>query len=216
MSASTTEAPGTKASRSVGEWERAFWLAFEHSSNGIALVDEHRRFVAVNDALLATVGATREQIVGRSVIDAIPASERQRAQREWHEFLRSGRDYSGGGPIVRADGAEVEVEVAARLMTAGEHRVAICVVTSASRSGRSLSPARGLPQVLTEREREVVTLIALGHSTPQIAETLHIAGSTVRTHVRNAMGKLCAHTRAQLVAMVVSRNDIFYPPLSQN
>jgi PAS domain S-box-containing protein len=218
MSVSTTEAPRTMALRSFGEWERAFWLAFEHSSNGIALVDEHRRFVAVNDALLATLGATREQIVGRSVIDAIPASERQRAQREWDEFLRSGGDYSGGGPIVRPDGAEVEIEVAARLMTAGARRVAICVVTSASGSGRSLPPGRGSPQLLTERltqrEREVVMLIALGHSTPQIAEMLHISGSTVRTHVRNAMAKLCAHTRAQLVAIVLSRNDIIYPPLS--
>jgi DNA-binding CsgD family transcriptional regulator len=56
---------------------------------------------------------------------------------------------------------------------------------------------------LTEREREVVTLIALGRETAQIAEELHISPETVRTHVRNAMSRLGAHTRAQLVAMVL-------------
>lgn len=199
--------------RSGGGWERAFWLAFERSSNGIALVDEQRRFVEVNDALLAIVGGTRDAILGSSVIDAIPPSERPRAQREWHAFLHSGGDYSGGGPIVRLDGSEVEIEVAARLITIGERRRAICVVTSASGSGPSVKPGTGPEQLLTRREREVVTLIALGRLTPQIAAELHISGETVRTHVRHAMSKLGASTRAQLVAVVLSRDDTFYPAL---
>ena len=50
----------------------------------------------------------------------------------------------------------------------------------------------------------MVTLIALGHETAQIAQELHISVETVRTHVRNAMSKLGAHTRAQLVAVVLT------------
>jgi len=199
--------------RSGEGWERAFWLAFERSSNGIALVDEQRRFVEVNDALLEIVGGSRRGIVGTSVINAIPSSERPRAQREWDAFLRSGGDYSGGGPIVRVDGAEVEIEVAARLMTMGEERLAICVVTSVSGSGPSVKPDTGPERLLTQREREVVTLIALGRLTAQIAEELNVSGDTVRTHVRNAMSKLGARTRAQLVAIVLSRDDTFYPAL---
>ena len=196
-----------------GGWERAFWLAFERSSNGIALVDEQRRFVEVNDALLAIVGGSRPEILGRSVIDAIPSSERPRAQREWDAFLRSGGEYSGGGPIVRQDGAEVEIEVAARLITLPEGRLAICVVTSGPGSSPSLKPSTGSGQPLTQREREVLTLIALGRLTPEIAEELHISGQTVRTHVRNAMSKVGARTRAQLVAIVLSRDGTFYPEL---
>jgi DNA-binding NarL/FixJ family response regulator len=56
---------------------------------------------------------------------------------------------------------------------------------------------------LTERESEVVTLIAMGLDTGDIAAELHISPETVRTHVRNAMGKLGVHTRAQLVATVL-------------
>ena len=38
----------------------------------------------------------------------------------------------------------------------------------------------------------------------EIAKVLNISSETVRTHVRNAMTKLGAHTRAQLVALVLS------------
>jgi len=62
-----------------------------------------------------------------------------------------------------------------------------------------------VPVELTEREREVVVLIALGLETGGIAEELTISVDTVRTHVRNAMAKLGAHTRAQLVAVVMSQ-----------
>lgn len=101
----------------------------------MALVDEQRQFVEINDALLSILGARRGEIMGASVVDAIPSSERALAQREWDAFLRSG-EYSGGGPIVRLDGQEVEIEVAARLTAVGGRPLAVCVVTSASHLGR--------------------------------------------------------------------------------
>jgi DNA-binding CsgD family transcriptional regulator len=56
---------------------------------------------------------------------------------------------------------------------------------------------------LTPREREVVRRVAHGRSTPQIAADLSLSPATVRSHVRNAMVKVGAHTRAQLVALVL-------------
>jgi DNA-binding NarL/FixJ family response regulator len=53
---------------------------------------------------------------------------------------------------------------------------------------------------LTDRELEIVRLVAQGESGPEIAADLHIAHNTVRTHVRNAMTKLGARSRAHLVA----------------
>jgi DNA-binding NarL/FixJ family response regulator len=52
---------------------------------------------------------------------------------------------------------------------------------------------------LTEREREVVALVAGGLSNDEIAETLFISRATARTHVSRAMTKLGARDRAQLV-----------------
>ena len=45
-------------------------------------------------------------------------------------------------------------------------------------------------------------MIAYGLTGPDIATELHVSHATVRTHVRNAMNKLGAHSRAHLVAKV--------------
>ena len=52
---------------------------------------------------------------------------------------------------------------------------------------------------LTPREREVLTLVALGLSNEQIAQRLYISPSTAKTHVNRTMMKLGARDRAQLV-----------------
>ncbi len=60
-------------------------------------------------------------------------------------------------------------------------------------------PSSELLDELTPREREVVALVALGLSNPDIAERLVISPATSKTHVSRAMLKLGAHDRAQLV-----------------
>ena len=54
-------------------------------------------------------------------------------------------------------------------------------------------------KVLTDREREVVALVAEGLSNDEIAEQLVVSPATARTHVSRAMMKLHARDRAQLV-----------------
>lgn len=52
---------------------------------------------------------------------------------------------------------------------------------------------------LTDREREVMALVAAGLSNDEIAERLVVSPATVKTHVGRTMGKLGARDRAQLV-----------------
>jgi DNA-binding CsgD family transcriptional regulator len=61
---------------------------------------------------------------------------------------------------------------------------------------------------LTARERKVVSLIGMGKGTDEIARLLFITPHTVRTHVRNAMSKVGAHTRAELTAIVLRAGEI--------
>jgi DNA-binding CsgD family transcriptional regulator len=61
---------------------------------------------------------------------------------------------------------------------------------------------------LSVREREILGLLAGGESGAQIAEALVLSPETVRTHIRNAMSKLGASSRAQAVAIAVQRNEI--------
>ncbi len=53
---------------------------------------------------------------------------------------------------------------------------------------------------MTQREREVIALIAEGLSNKAIAERLNIASDTVKSHVRNVMDKLALHSRLQIAA----------------
>jgi DNA-binding NarL/FixJ family response regulator len=55
--------------------------------------------------------------------------------------------------------------------------------------------------VLTEREREVVALVAKGLSNDDIAGRLYVSPLTAKTHVNRAMSKLGARDRAQLVVL---------------
>ena len=55
--------------------------------------------------------------------------------------------------------------------------------------------------LLTNREREVMTLVAGGLSNDEIAERLFVSTATAKTHVNRAMTKLGARDRAQLVVL---------------
>jgi DNA-binding NarL/FixJ family response regulator len=61
---------------------------------------------------------------------------------------------------------------------------------------------------LTQRERDVLRLLADGRSNEEIGKELFISPETVRTHVRKAMGKLDADTRTQAVATALRQSLI--------
>jgi DNA-binding NarL/FixJ family response regulator len=64
------------------------------------------------------------------------------------------------------------------------------------------SPASAAPQVfpeLTEREREILTLIAQGYTNTAIAEQLVLSSKTVRNHVSNIFGKLQVAGRSEAI-----------------
>jgi two-component system, NarL family, response regulator LiaR len=59
------------------------------------------------------------------------------------------------------------------------------------------------PEALTERETEVLRLLAQGQSNKQIARSLHIAEKTVKTHVSNILSKLGVQSRTQATLYAV-------------
>ena len=59
------------------------------------------------------------------------------------------------------------------------------------------------PEALTERETEVLRLLAQGQSNKQIARSLHITDKTVKTHVSNILSKLGVQSRTQATLYAV-------------
>ena len=67
------------------------------------------------------------------------------------------------------------------------------------------------PQIghdLTQREQEIIKLLALGLSNPEIAERLFVSRSTVKFHVSNVLSKLGAESRTEAVAIAIQNHIV--------
>ena len=114
------------------------------------------------------------------------------------------RTLAGGGALLGPDVTRAVMQRAAEL-SAGSP--AGTVTSNASQAGASDEPATGVltnhealnAASLTEREREVLSLIATGHSNGEIAGELFLGEATVKTHVSNLLQKIGARDRVQLV-----------------
>jgi NarL family two-component system response regulator LiaR len=67
---------------------------------------------------------------------------------------------------------------------------------------RNLPPETSVEE-LTEREREVIRLVAMGRNNREIAQELFISEKTVKTHISNILGKLNLDHRTQLAIYAI-------------
>lgn len=115
------------------------------------------------------------------------------------------------GPVDQAELAEVGVEVSGVVLAGYEQGVLVplirvvaegYVVTAREAVGESLPgrPQPGALDVLTEREREVLRLVALGMTNAEIAVEMTRSESTVKSHVQNVLRKLGLPNRASAIA----------------
>ena len=80
--------------------------------------------------------------------------------------------------------------------------------------GALLLEEQGAAPRLTERESEILDLVAAGNTNAAIAETLWIAPGTVRKHLENVYEKLEVHSRTAAVAKLASAKGLARPPSS--
>ena len=114
---------------------------------------------------------------------------------------------AGASGYVLKDAADTEVVGAIRAVAAGERYVhpvlgARLVTAEADERRRAESDP------LSEREREVLRLLALGHTNQEIAAQLYISVRTAETHRAHIMRKLSLSSRAQLVRYALDQGLI--------
>lgn len=61
---------------------------------------------------------------------------------------------------------------------------------------------------LTQREREVLALLAEGRTTDEVAEALYVSPHTVRSRIKSALGKLGARTREHAIAIAIREGAV--------
>jgi len=119
---------------------------------------------------------------------------------------------AGARGYLTKDASAEQIETAIRAVHAGQthldpavqERLVAAVITRPPDPGRSPgdqgSPGgRKLPDGLTTREAEVLTLLASGLSNPEIAQRLYLSHATVKTHINRIFAKTGARDRAQAV-----------------
>lgn len=186
-------------------WSGLFATAFKQSRNAMALVDADRRHVEVNGAYLKLLGYKRDALIGRP-ISRLVAGGPQASAEEWAGAMAQGR-FDGEAELVCANGDVVNVAWGASAETVTGRRLVLFVALNTSRRGRATrdpAPVDPAGWTLSRRQREVVGLVALGYTGREIADELHIAHDTVRTHLRNAMAAAGARSRAHLVAKALT------------
>src|SRR5690606_37225825 len=83
---------------------------------------------------------------------------------------------------------------------------------AAARLMREMRAPEAQPEPLTEREIDVLQLLARGRANKEIARDLHIGEKTVKTHVSNILGKLGVQSRTQAALYAVRAGLVEAPP----
>lgn len=192
--------------------ESLFFAAFRHSRNPMVLVEGNRRLKDVNGAYVRLSGFSRQHILGRFLYEFVVGGPVM-SEGEWHAAVREGR-FTGSAPLRCADGTATNVQYAATAEVVTGRALILAVVISTSQWGarfRRPDASAGRHAPLSTREREIVRHVASGSTGPEISDELGISHDTVRTHVRNAMDKLGARSRAHLVARALGDGLVLNP-----
>ncbi|MFG3418465.1 response regulator [Micromonospora sp. NPDC049460] len=145
---------------------------------------------ALPEVRVLMLSASGEQ---QSVLDAVKAGATGYLVKSAApaEFLDAVRRTAAGEPVFTPG--------LAGLVLGEYRRLAAAPVGAAPTAGRDPAPR------LTDRETEVLRLVAKGMSYKQIADRLGLSHRTVQNHVQNTLGKLQLHNRVELTRYAIER-----------
>lgn len=192
--------------------------ALERSRHPMLIADDQRRWVTGNAAACDLLGVAREEIPWRTMDEFTSPGERKRLEEQWGAFLASG-GAEGWYQLYVPDRGQVPVEFSATANVLPARHLSVFIPpdeTSAEQATPFVREATWAPVAvegagrlqLTEREREIMTLVASGLQSGDIAERLFLSPETIKSHVHNALVKLGAHTRAHAVAIALVTGQI--------
>jgi DNA-binding NarL/FixJ family response regulator len=174
----------------------------ENGRAALVATRQHRPDVLVMDVrmpVLDGIGATRELVA-----EGLPTRVLILTTYDLDEYVYEALRAGAAGFMLKASPVDRLVE-AIRVVADGEVLLASSVTRRliaehVGRRPQHLGPPPELAE-LTDREREVLTLIARGRSNDEIAAELVVGLATVKTHVNRILGKLAIHSRAQAVVV---------------
>ena len=174
--------------------------------------EDGRRAVALADTLLPDVVLMDIVMPAMDGIEAIARIKERHPEIEvvaLTSFIEEDRVTAaleaGASGYLLKDADADEVAAAVRRAHAGEVHLDPQVARMLAQRVRGPYPGQ---EPLTEREREVLRLVARGHSNKEIAALLDITERTARTHVSNILGKLDLASRTQAALWAIEHRAV--------
>jgi len=174
------------------------------------LADDNRIYLGANQAACSFLDRDVGDIVGLRIDDLASPELKPRVPDVFADFLRTGSQ-SGPYTLVRRDGRVVKCSYSASANILPGVHISVFVPEELFDSELDTAEA-GMPQrnvvPLTDREKVVLTLLALGESNATIAKQLHLSPETVRSHTRSARLKLGAKSRSNAIALAITSGQL--------
>jgi PAS domain S-box-containing protein len=191
--------------------------AFEKSRHPMLIADDQRRWVSGNVSASELLGIAQTEIPWHTMDEFTPPGERKRLEDRWTGFLAGG-EAEGWYDLYLAERTPFPVEFSATANVLPSRHLAVFIPADEASNERAenavahawspITTEDGGRLPLTDREREIMTLVASGLQTEDMAERLFLSPDTIKSHVNNAMGKLGVHTRAHAVAVALVTGQI--------
>jgi DNA-binding CsgD family transcriptional regulator len=187
--------------------EGVLWAFLDSAPVALLAADDERNILRVNHRWSDMTGYELDAAKTMRVDDLLAPESRPGIDMRWGDLLGAGLA-TARIVILRPDHVRVSIRYGAFAnVLPGVHVAAY--LAEPGQDTRGLRPARARRAgQLTRREQESLRLVAMGMTTTAAADQLGISPETVRTHVRNAMNKLGARTRAQAIAVAMRDGEI--------
>lgn len=166
----------------------------------VAAVIEHRPDIVLMDIRLGD-GIDGLEATRRIVALGLGTRVVMLTLHEMPAYVREALAAGAAGYVLK-DAAIDELKAAIAQVRAGSSAVSLDLVNAAMRAAPLPGRQADLTRLLTERERDVVMLVAEGLTNKEIGRQLGISPATVKVHVERVIGKLGVADRTQAAVLV--------------
>src|SRR5205809_849058 len=202
--------PGTRTRPGAGS-DCSSAAASCANSGAIRLAEEHLPNVVLMDIVFKGDGMSGIDAT-RRIKEASPSTNVVIMTAHDDERLLVEAVEAGASGFLSKDEAAVEILAAAKAAADGAVLIDPATLTRppapVARQREEQRDALVLLDDLTDREREILGLLAQGKRNDDIARELYISPQTVQTHVRNILGKLRVHSKLEAVSFAVKHGAI--------